>query len=66
MPPGKDHVDSKKRTMPVCFSQEDLNLLEKYAKKKRMINYSQAIENIATQNIVINTLPAIATRLCFG
>jgi hypothetical protein len=51
MPPSKDHVDSKKRTMPVCFSQEDLNLLEKYAKKKRMINYSQAVENIATQNI---------------
>jgi hypothetical protein len=50
MPCSKDHVDSKKRTMPVCFSQEDLNLLEKYAKKKGMTNYSQAIESVATQN----------------
>jgi hypothetical protein len=51
MPPGKDHVDSKKRTMPVCFSRENLILLEKYAKKKGMTNYSQAIENLATQSI---------------
>jgi len=51
MPSSIDHVDSKKRIMPVCFSRENLILLEKYAKKKGMTNYSQAIENLATQNI---------------
>jgi cell fate (sporulation/competence/biofilm development) regulator YmcA (YheA/YmcA/DUF963 family) len=58
---SSDHVDSKKRTMPVCFSRESLILLEKYAKKKGMTNYSQAIENLATQ---INILPIGTTRLC--
>jgi hypothetical protein len=48
---SSDHVDSKKRTMPVCFSRESLILLEKYAKKKGMTNYSQAIENLTTQSI---------------
>jgi hypothetical protein len=48
---SRNHVDSKKRTMPICFSRENLILLEKYAKKKGMTNYSQAIENLATQSI---------------
>jgi hypothetical protein len=51
MPSSRDHVDSKKRTMPVCFSRENLRFLEKYAKEKGMTNYSQAVENLATQNI---------------
>jgi hypothetical protein len=50
VPSSKDYVDSRKRTVPICFSRENLILLEKYAKKKGMINYSQAIESIATQN----------------
>jgi hypothetical protein len=33
---SRDHVDGKKRTIPVCFSRENLTLLEKYAKKKGM------------------------------
>jgi hypothetical protein len=51
VPSSRDHVDGKKRTIPVCFSRENLTLLEKYAKKKGMTNYGQAVESPATQNI---------------
>lgn len=33
------------RTMPVCFTREQLKLLEKYAKSKGMLNLSQAVED---------------------
>ncbi len=34
------------KTMPICFSQEQLKFIEKYAKSKGMLNASQAIEDI--------------------
>lgn len=37
------------RTVPVCFNQDNLKLLEKYAKKKGMIDYSQAVEHLAKE-----------------
>jgi hypothetical protein len=36
-----------KRTMPVCFTPEQLKVVEEYAKKKGMLNASQAIEELA-------------------
>ncbi len=37
---------SEKRTMQVCFTPEQLKMVEKYAKKKGMLNASQAIEEL--------------------
>ncbi len=34
------------RTMPVCFTKEQLKLIEKYAKSKAMVNLSQAVEDV--------------------
>ncbi len=34
------------RTMPVCFTKEQLKLIEKYAKSKGMVNLSQAVEDV--------------------
>ncbi|HJS82444.1 MAG TPA: hypothetical protein VJ742_06370 [Nitrososphaera sp.] len=39
----------KERTMPVCFTPDQLKLLELYAKRKGMLNASQAIEKISEQ-----------------
>jgi len=36
-----------KRTMPVCFAPDQVRMLEEYAKKKGMLNVSQAIEELA-------------------
>lgn len=36
-----------KRTMPVCFSPEQLKAVEEYAKKNGMLTASQAIEELA-------------------
>jgi hypothetical protein len=38
-----------RKTVPVCFSPQKLRLLEKYAKKKGMTNYSQAVEHLARE-----------------
>ena len=35
-----------KRTMPICCDTEQYKMIEKYAKKRGMINASQVIENI--------------------
>jgi hypothetical protein len=35
------------RTMPVCFTPEQLKVVEEYAKKKGMLNASQALEELA-------------------
>jgi len=35
------------KTMPVCFTPEQLQTVEEYAKKKGMLNTSQAIEELA-------------------
>ncbi|HKX81154.1 MAG TPA: hypothetical protein VJL54_02775 [Nitrososphaera sp.] len=37
----------KERTMPVCFTPDQLQKLEEYAKKKGMLNASQAVEELA-------------------
>jgi hypothetical protein len=37
-----------KRTIPVCFKPDEINLIEKYAKQFGMTNYSQAIEKLAS------------------
>jgi len=34
------------RTMPVCFTKEQLKEIERYAKAKGMVNLSQAVEDI--------------------
>jgi hypothetical protein len=39
----------KERTMPVCFTPDQLEALEEYAKKNGMLNASQAIEALAGQ-----------------
>ena len=39
-------MSDNKRTMPVCFTPEQLKAVEEYAKKKGMLNASQAIEEL--------------------
>lgn len=34
------------RTMPVCFTMEQYKIIEAYARKKGMLNASQALEDI--------------------
>jgi hypothetical protein len=42
-----DHFGSDNdKTMPVCFSTDEFQLLEKYAKKRGMINCIQALESL--------------------
>ena len=38
---------SEKRTIPVCLTPKQLKMVEEYAKKKGMLNTSQAIEELA-------------------
>jgi hypothetical protein len=40
-------MNDNKRTMPVCFTPDQLKIVEDYAKRKGMLNTSQAIEEIA-------------------
>ncbi len=46
MDPITSNLDTK-RTMHVCFSQDNLKILEKYAKKNGMLDCSQAVEFLA-------------------
>jgi hypothetical protein len=46
MNPTNPGVHSK-RTMPVCFNHDNLKVLEDYAKKKGMLDHSQAVELLA-------------------
>lgn len=39
-------MNNEERSMPVCFTPEQIHALEVYAKKKGMLNYNQAIEEI--------------------
>ena len=39
----------EKRTMPVCFTSDQLKLIEEYAKRRGMLNVSQAIEDLTTK-----------------
>jgi hypothetical protein len=43
-------TDCEKRTMPVCFTHDELKLLEEYAKHKGMLSCSQAIEDMLKNN----------------
>ncbi len=40
-------MNNEKRSIPVCFTPDQLKSLESYAKKKGMVDHSQAIEEIA-------------------
>ena len=42
-----------KRTMPICCDTEQYKLIEKYAKKRGMINASQAVEKIKGLEILV-------------
>ncbi len=43
-----NHIEENgKRTMPVCFTPEQLKVVEEYAKRKGMLSASQAIEELA-------------------
>jgi hypothetical protein len=42
----EEEEEEEKRTMPVCFTSEQLELIEEYAKRKGMLNASQAIEDL--------------------
>jgi hypothetical protein len=41
---------TSQKTMPICFSPEQLKFIEKYAKLKGMLNASQAIEDVLKAN----------------
>ena len=45
-----DSIVKESRTMPVCLSPEQLQIVEKYAKSKGMLNASQAVEELADSN----------------
>jgi len=46
-----NHMNSNsEKTMPICFSQEQLKFIEDYAKTKGMLNASQVIEDILKTN----------------
>jgi hypothetical protein len=36
----------ERTTMPICFTPDQLKVIEEYAKKKGMLNASQAIEEL--------------------
>jgi hypothetical protein len=42
--------EKRRRTMPVCFTWDQLKLVEEYAKRKGMLNVSQAIEELDLEN----------------
>ena len=44
-------MTNQNRTMPVCFTSEQVKLLEKYAKENGMLNFNQAVEHIIKNNI---------------
>jgi len=39
----------EKRSMPVCFTEEQHKMIEEFAKRNGMINTSQALEKILTK-----------------
>jgi hypothetical protein len=42
--------DKSEKTMPICFSQEQLKFIEDYAKTKGMLNATQVIDDILKTN----------------
>ena len=41
---------SAKRTMPICLKPDELVIIEEYAKRNGLTNYSQAIEKVASKS----------------
>lgn len=39
-------MDNERRSMPICFTPGQIKVLEEYAKKNKMLNSSQAVEDI--------------------
>jgi hypothetical protein len=39
-------MNNEKNSMPICFTPDQIKKLEAYARKKGMLNYNQAIEEI--------------------
>jgi len=39
----------EKRSMPVCFTKEQHKMIDEFAKKKGMLNTSQALERILSE-----------------
>ncbi len=39
-------MNNENRSMPICFTPDQIKALEEYAKKKGMLNCNQAIEEI--------------------
>ncbi len=39
-------MNNDNQSMPICFTPEQIKTIEFYAKKKGMLNYTQAIEEI--------------------
>lgn len=46
-------MNDQRRTMPICFTPEQAKLLEKYAKEKGMLNFSQAVEQLIMNKIKV-------------
>ncbi|HYY85602.1 MAG TPA: hypothetical protein VE594_00700 [Nitrososphaeraceae archaeon] len=42
-------MSNSKREMYVCFSKEDITVLEELAKNKGMLNVSQALESLVKE-----------------
>ncbi|MGN6348101.1 MAG: hypothetical protein ACTHJ2_00030 [Candidatus Nitrosocosmicus sp.] len=39
-------MNNVNKSMPICFTPDQLKILESYAKEKGMLNYDQALEEI--------------------
>jgi hypothetical protein len=44
-------MPNSKRDMYICFSKEEISLLEDFARNKGALNISQALESLAKQRI---------------
>ena len=42
-------MSDSKREMYVCFSKEEISMLEEFAKNNGMLNVSQALESLAKE-----------------
>jgi hypothetical protein len=42
-------MSDSKREMYVCFSKQEISMLEEFAKNKGMLNVSQALESLAKE-----------------
>lgn len=42
-------MPNSKREMYVCFSKEEISILEEFAKNKGMLNVSQALESLVKE-----------------